>query len=486
MKRLSIIVLSALLLVALGGNLSAFDFGGSLSSSTSLSTGLAGIDNEEALGLWLETGRGEHYSFEMKMDLIFAPTTDEGFKFFINPDYLKLDGLWDNLNYGPSILATSLGRFTTADFSTKIFSQKIDGVIWNFNYPAVELTIAAGTTALMFSDTGSLLTTTPPTIMSRTDAKQKDDATSLFEYLADPTGKSLLDSPRAVEILTLTLPQVVAKQSITISVVAQEDLRPMLEVINGYSDTAGSYPLIQEGETTFYADRGGAVDTQYIGAGVSGPSIGSLYHNVYYYFGTGRALSYSADPDSPTGSSYKYDMILSHMAGFSLDYFMPWLLNSRVSAGASFGTGDADAQGLYEGNRVDNYTQFTPITGGGGGMIFSPGLSNIFSGNVSFSLKPLEWLPIPFINNLQAAIGVMPFFRVTEGPIGVSGISPDFTKEAGNYLGSEIDLTVNMRPFSDLGVMVQAGYFMPNADAFKGSAMEDPQFMAKLNVSLSF
>ena len=487
MKRLSVIFI-AILILAAGGSLAAFDVGGSLTSGTDLSTlDVVGAATEAKVGLWLESGKGEHYSFEMKLDLT-AAFTDDGFDFFFNPDYLKLDSLWDDLDYGPSIYATSFGRFTTSDFTGRVFSQKLDGMIMNFNYPAVELTVAAGTTALMFTESGSILNSASSTIMSKTDALQANDGISLMDLIFDPAATgTVFDSPRAVEILTLTFPEAVAKQSFTLSLVAQEDLRPMLEKVNGYFDNSVTYPVLQEGESVFYGDRGGAVDTQYVGAGVSGPSIGSLYHNVYYYFGTGRALSYTADGNSPTGYSYQYDMILSHMAGFSLDYYMDWLFNSRISAGANFGTGDSDALTLYEGNGSGYYTQFTPITSGGGGMIFSPGLSNILNASVGYSLKPFGWIPLAFLNNMQISAVGMPFFLLTQGPSAVSGISPEFRAEGGNYLGTEIDLSVNWRPFSDLGAIVQIGYFMPNTAAFEaGSDMANPTFMARLNVSLSF
>ncbi len=491
MKRLPAIILAISLITAAGGSLAAFDVGGSLTSGSKYNfdstrdltaEALGEVSTEAALGLWLESGRGEHLSFEIKTDLI-ASITNDGFEFYINPDYLKFDSLYEDLEYGPSIFATTFGRFRTSDFSTKIFSQKIDGAVWNFNYPAAELTIAAGTTAFMFADTGSILTTTVPTIMSKTDLSQRADAVSLLDYIADPSSGSLFGSPRAVEIVTFSLPEVFLGQTITLSGVAQEDLRPMLSVINGYTDTADAYPLIQEGETAYYPNRGGAVDTQYAGAGISGSFIPGLYHNIYYYFGTGRSLAYVTDGTSETGSSYQYTRIMSHMAGFSLDLFLDWLFNSRISAGVNFGTGDADATTILEGNTAGDYTQFTPITAGGGGLLFSPGLSNILSGSVSYSLKPLGWLPIRMLSSLQVAATGMPFFRVTEGPIAVSGINPDFT---GNYLGSEIDLSARLRPTSDIGVNLQVGYFQPNADAFAGSAMADPAFIAKLNVSLSF
>ena len=51
-------------------------------------------------------------------------------------------------------------------------------MIMNFNYPAVELTVAAGTTALMFTESGSILNSASSTIMSKTDALQANDGIS--------------------------------------------------------------------------------------------------------------------------------------------------------------------------------------------------------------------------------------------------------------------------------------------------------------------
>ena len=90
MKRLSVIFI-AIFILAAGGSLAAFDVGGSLTSGTDLSTlDVVGAATEAKVGLWLESGKGEHYSFEMKLDLT-AAFTDDGFDFFFNPDYLKLD-----------------------------------------------------------------------------------------------------------------------------------------------------------------------------------------------------------------------------------------------------------------------------------------------------------------------------------------------------------------------------------------------------------
>ncbi|MDC7125102.1 MAG: hypothetical protein PQJ46_06025, partial [Spirochaetales bacterium] len=392
-------------------------------------------------------------------------------------------GIYTDLEYGPSLILTTLGRFSTSDFSTKVFSQKLDGFSANFNYSAVELTLTAGTTAFMFADTGNILTDSTTTIMSKTDATQNSNTVSLYEYILNNDSVTLLDNPRAVQIATFTLPELVLKQSFTFSFVAQEDLRTMISALKNYSGATESYELLQAGEETYYANKGGAVNTQYFGAGISGSFLPMFYHNIFYYFGTGSSLSYLEDSSSSTGYSYQYTTIISHMAGFTIDYFMPSIFNSRISLGVVFGTGDSDATSYYEGNTEGYYNQFTAITSGGGGLIFTPGVSNIISGSLSYSIKPFQDLPLPVIDNMQIALSYLPFFRIVDGPTSVSEISSSYS---GNYLGSEIDLGLYLRPFSDLGASLQLGYFIPKSDAFAGSDLEDPSFLAKLNVSLSY
>ena len=481
MRKLKTISLSLLLTFLLSASIWAFDFGGSVSAAADYSPAGTFV-NEEALGLWMATGKAGGLSFETKLDLIASPT---GPAFYINPDYLKLDGLFTGLESGPSVMGMTIGRFSASDFSARILNQKIDGFSFSFSYPAFELSVTAGYTGFFFNETGSLLTSSPSTIMSKTDLSDRGNSTDLFGYLTNPAEKSkvLFQSPRMVEVVTFSLPQLLFKQSLTLSLVAQEDMRPLFDLWGTYGSTdAAPYTpvLLKEGEGTFDPQKGGAVDTQYLGLGISGPSIDSLYHNVFYYFGTGRAMSYKTSTSSSTGKAYSYDMIISHLAGVSLDYYMEWLFNSRVGLTVLFATGDSDASSYYEGNTAGSYDQFLPITNGGGGIIFSPGVSNILSANINLSAKPLEWLPIPLLADTQFVLNAIPFFRVVNGPLYVSGIKQDFT---GNYLGSEIDLTVNMRLFSDLGIITQLGYFVPNAEAFTKA---DPVFMAKINVSLSF
>ena len=219
---------------------------------------------------------------------------------------------------------------------------------------------------------------------------------------------------------------------------------------------------------------------------LSGPVIDSLYYNAYYYFGSGRTLSYLEDSDSETGYSYQYRDIFSHMAGLSMDYYLTDILYSVISLSLNFATGDTDADSYFEGNTAGNYTQFTPVTPVSTALVFNPGISNIISAALSYSIKPLVSSGISYIDSAQVVLEATPFFLAnSEAPVLYNGINPDIS---GNYLGTEIDLTMNFRPFSDLGGILQTGLFLPAADAFAEGSEFDTEavFLARLTLSVSY
>jgi len=81
----------------------------------------------------------------------------------------------------------------------------------------------------------------------------------------------------------------------------------------------------------------------------------------------------------------------------------------------------------------------------------------------SYSLKPLSWLEgFALGEALQTSIKYAAFFRYADGPVSVSLPNP---ASENNYIGSEVDLGIAFRPFSDLGVSLAGGIFLPNAAA---------------------
>jgi hypothetical protein len=78
---------------------------------------------------------------------------------------------------------------------------------------------------------------------------------------------------------------------------------------------------------------------------------------------------------------------------------------------------------------------------------------------------------------------VLSFFRPSgEGAVSVSDVD---AATSGAYLGTEVDVAVRLRPFSDLGVGVSAGFLFANEDVLVASA-DAFQYVVRLDASLSF
>ena len=96
---------------------------------------------------------------------------------------------------------------------------------------------------------------------------------------------------------------------------------------------------------------------------------------------------------------------------------------------------------------------------------------------MSYSIKPHD--------TLQTLLKAAAFFRSTTGQISEPGIDD---ASDSLYLGTEIDLVVNFRPFSDLGAALSGGFFIPNNGA-GGAFLESDrsiEFLTRLEFSFSF
>jgi len=214
------------------------------------------------------------------------------------------------------------------------------------------------------------------------------------------------------------------------------------------------------------AGQGGRLSTEYLGVALRGP-LGSLfYYDAFAYLGTGRMLSY-------IDGAYSYEWMLTALGGGGVRYFREQWLHSRAELRFLLASGDADFADFFEGNRDGLATTFVTISRQDLALLFSPRLGNLALLSLSYSVKPLEML--------QTGLSATLFLRPTAGPISDSRIDP---ASDSIYLGSEIDATANLRPFSDLGTALSLGLFMPGG-AFRASE-QDPQFRGKLEISLSF
>ncbi len=430
MKR--ILLVFALVVLAISGY--SLDWGGNLEDSTyyhysdSTSAG-SKLFHADTLGFWLRTGLWK--DAELFVQGSYTYTTE-------NPYFFDIDSLKVESKPSPSIKYT-LGRFMVSDFSGYIFNQKLDGELLSLNYPWGVFKAEIGATGLLFHRSSSIK-------MSLADQ-------------ADTDGPFDLASPRLVGGAGVLLPDLYLLQDVNATAWVQFDMRSADE-------------LTTEG-TTLPSSKGGKLDSQYFGVQVSGSIIPSLYQNSFVYLGTGRTLSY-------IDGKYTYKPILSFLGSVGLRYYMESFLHSRIGFQFLYSSGDSDySSSFLEGNTKGNGTNFIPISRKSLALVFSPQLGNIFFTSLSYSVKP------DVLKNFQFELKDVNYFRSTAGQISESGIDPS---SSSLYLGTEVDGTVNYRPFSDLGLSLSSGVFIPNngsGGAFLASQRK-VEVLARLGLSFSF
>jgi hypothetical protein len=417
-----------------------FDFGGFVENSSTPSVALDSknpvwaMDQKDKLALWAEmhfnpqlslTAQGS-YSFSLEVPYLF------------DVDTLKLD--WQIL---PSLHA-SLGRFIFSDFTGHVLSHKLDGVLLSMNFPFMVVSAGAGYSGLLLKPSSLIL-------MSRSDTADQSD-TGVF-----------LAAPRLVEKLEVLFPNLLPRQDLTLSVILQQDFR-----------SSGS--IIAEGtQQQFVTDlSGGRLTSEYLGLGISGAIVSSLYYDTFLYISLGSTLSYVGDSASLTGSSYQYEAIQAFLGGIGLRYYNEAFLSSRAELRALISSGDGDNTTFLEGNTSGASTLFVPISQETLGVAYQPQLGNLIVLTASYSLKP--------VSELQLMTKVSSFLRPTTGAIYTAGLDP---ASRALYLGTEVDGIANFRPFSDLGTAFTLGVFLPSGSAFAGQAVL-PVLAGRLEVSLSF
>ena len=401
-----------------------FDFGGSLEDSTIYHySDSSTFFHSDTLSLWLKTELWED------TDLLilggYTYTTDN--PWFFDLSYFKVE------NKSASLLNYSVGRISASDFSGYIFNHKMDGASIALNMPSFILTANAGYTGFLF-DTGS---TVKMTIADQTGIN--------YDWIAQDFA-----APRIVGSLQAFFPGLFLDQDLKTEVWAQFDM---------HSDLS----------------TGKKLDTQYYGLTLSGPLVSSLYYDSFAYFETGQA-------HSGTGDDYT---VLSFMGSAGLRYYIEKFLYSKISFRFLYSLGDADFKSSFtEGNTIGDATAFVPVSRKSLAMVFSPELGNIFFTSLSYSLKPLSGMDNRVLHNIQLELTDVNFFRSTTGGISSGGIDPD---SISLYLGTEIDGTINFRPYSDLGLSLSGGVFIPNNGA-GGSFLNTRtvEYLGRLGLSFSF
>lgn len=453
MKRVVGTVVLLLLTLGAIGTVAAVDFGGSLDNKTgvywdSLSTAIK-LDQQDTLTAWISAPVGSVSKFYAQGSYQF--TLDRYYLFDI--DLLYLDTTLTNIPKGPARLDIMAGRFVGTDITGYVLNHRMDGARLDFGYPGADLSLTVGYTGLLLKPNSTV-------IMSHLDT------------VNEGLSSVVLGSPRLVGSLSLTFPQLFAFQTLGLDLVYQKDLHQGDQVVKA-------------GETTLDPNRGGLLDTQYIGLQIGGPMTPTFFYNAFGYLNIGSTLSFVSDSTSPSGSSYEYRPVLAYAAGLKFDLY-PSFMRSHFGLEGFFSSGDSDATAYNEGNTNGTSTTFVPISQDTNyAIVYAPQLGNLMRAGVNFSIKPFSTSSSDWLRTFQAEVKAFGFFRpVTTQNVSAGGAVPGV---GGPYIGSEVDAYLRVRPYSDFGLELSGGVFLPNAGSGQPFPAGEPvSFRTALNGVITF
>ena len=461
-------VLVAACIVLVAASVSAIDIGGYVENVTGLADSPPNVDTAVVLiekastAAWMRQTLG-NWVLDGQVSYTFTPLIP----LLIDVDRLSLTGVFAAPDTGASSVGLAIGRLRFSDPTSLVLNHTLDGLQFRTSWPTSTFSIGAGTTALTQMPSNGIILSTL-------------DVWDQANYAARTASSRLFASPRVIGTVEYRLRDAFAGQELSLGAVIQEDLRARSELTEvGQVDEVPPEVVDSEsGEAV--AAAGGRFDTQHVVVSIAGALAPGLYQKTFYALGAGRTLAYLADVNSVTGSSYQYALVLGHMAGIELTYFMPSLLNSRIRLSGLFSTGDADAEGsYYDGNTAGTFTAFVPLSASSFSDVFTLQPGNSSNVGVSYSMHPIAGP----VDVLQLELSAVTYLR-TAGTGPVSGTRVDDSSD-GTYVGTDIDLSVIAQPFSDLRLVLTGGVFVPNA-AVMSTGNEGLSYQATLQGVLRF
>ncbi|MDC7125179.1 MAG: hypothetical protein PQJ46_06420 [Spirochaetales bacterium] len=429
------ILLTILLIISVILPVAAGDFGITIDASPTIEYDTGSTFDISALtytakaALWGNTAIGENLIAEFQGGY----TIEDDRIFLLELDQLQLGGSFVMAGGSGGFMAFKAGRLSFSEFSGKVFAHTGDGLSIEWGLPLMTISAFGTYTGLLQAPSSTI-------IMNNTDLDASNNSTDTD---SERVFWGPLASPRVIEGVTITFPEIIAQQTIIISGVFQQDLRQDEDLVSG------DYTL----------------DTIYAGFGLVGPIpiIQSLFYSLYSYGSTGW---------------YDTNVILAGIAGGSINYFIPTFLASRIVIEGLISSGDSDQSDFYEGNTSGFSTAFVPITTAPAGVIFTAQQTNLFYFSGTYSMKPFANSKNLMLNNILIALKGTGFFRTTTGAISTGGVS---SSSSSRYLGTEINLNIISRLLSDVGLSMSGGIFLPSA------AMDSttPVLQASMSLSLS-
>lgn len=405
---------AALLLVGALAPAVAFngDFGGSILNESAW-TSATSFSQSDVVDAWIETTLDSQVVLtgQASATVDFTPSSpSELFLAYADVDLANARRTW-TLEGPVNRVGLTLGRLVASDFTSLVLSHRMDGVFADVEGPDFGINLAVGYLGLLVKSSTTIQ-------LSRADVTDASDPGVLFA------------PPRLVGQLQgqwLGFPG----QKLYGALLFQQDFR----------DSSG---LASDGARVEIPDRGGPVDTQYLGVGAQGALGGGFSYEAYSFAESGELLVWK----SP---AYHATTFLSALGGGAVRYSLPSFLGSQLSAKAIYASGDADSTTVVEG-QTQGFSEFSTISRPVLAQVFSPRLANLVLVQGGWSVSPGG----PWKGELE----LLGFARPTSGAISEPGVSLD-NREA--YLGSEADLSVSWFPLSDFSGVLFAGVFLPGA-----------------------
>lgn len=442
MKKRVLVLLLTLVLAAAGAF--ATDWGGYLDNTTGIRLPLGtesdlDLIQSTTLGLWFSADLG-NWNFATEGSYTYTPAVPV----LLNVNDFALSNSVIAEDADITTLGVTVGRTSFQSAFGRVLSATLDGASLQLNWPSSSLRFDVATTALTQRPVN-------PIVISNLDL----NADGLFA------------PPRLLIGLEYRALESVGNQHLTLAFLAQEDLR---------SDDVATEPFTD----TLVAGGGGKLDTQYVTLGLSGGLAPGFFHRTYYTLNTGRTLTFVDNAESPTGSWYEYRLILAHLAGTELSYFLPEVLNSRIRFFGQFSTGDADASDYFEGNTEGTSTAFVPLAAPRVSDTFTLKPGNSAHAGVSYSIRPLAAIGMDV---LQVEFLTVGYLRTAgTGPVSTGRVDPD---SDGAYVGTDMNLVLTYLPLSDMRLELTNGLFIPNSDVMTASS-QNVTYQASLRGIIRF
>ena len=373
------------------------------------------LDYRVRTALWAEffRGIGDGGALVLSAEGSFVHADDRDY--LVDLDRLRLSMTRPGALGGAGTFAAAFGRFAFRDPTAQILNSPADGVRFGFRFSTWELELWGGYTGLLLNPVSRIR-------LSAADRAEESDDDQLF------------GPQRVLAQAELRFPDIAARQVLSLSAVAQWDLR----------DASG-------GEDT--------VDSQYGALLVAGPLSRNLYHTSF----VGMGLFQAAEDQ------------IGLFGGSRMRYLREEWLGSRFTLSM-----------LYTSGPQGEIGAFVPITQPPIGRVFQPRAGNVSTASAGYAMRP--WIRSSSVpaRAIEFSAGGRAFFRSSdEGSVEGGGLLTAGTlTPAGSerYLGSEVEWGVRARPLPDLGFALTGGVFVP------GSVFGDeagPEYLGRLELSLA-